>query len=666
MSSAFAHHEAVRARVEGSGVIRRQRADLAELHVRRHVHRPVGAAGDREVEVAVLKALHRRLDRRHRRRARGVDGEVGPAEVERLRDAAGDHVRQLARHRVFVDLGQARLVRRFELGERGRAGARGHRREGWATAQVVRHRWPRDADRVLILDLAAERVSEDDGASVTVERLPRAGPVDGQASVGHGVGDRAQGELLHGVDLRRDARGDAEALGLEHEVRDEAADARVGAIGDGGVGVVEEGRVPPLGRNVSDRAHPAEQVAPVRTEIGRVGEPAAHADDGDRAAVVGGGGRGSGRGRDRGWWCRLWRGGRRREGGYRKCRLGGEPEGVGLREQGGTRGLERLRGRDDREPGGDRGLEWASDDRAVEPLRLLPKDRRPYDRPALRRGPGRREPRGGARGSGRRDHPRAAHRVGPLSGRADVRGEQRGERAVPLGEPGRDGDALADEPEVLAEIAGRPGVGGERPRVRAGEQAAQRARGRCVAHPQPRDDAGARRVARGEAPLQRRGERDLGATEQGLVHQHPGGAERERGGGAARADPGVEQDPARLQARGEQLEPVGVCARAARFPAFEEDAREAGRHAARRADLEPGVAARHRGAVLREQDWASARGRATRAGAHPRAVGHGGHAGAGGVDDRDGAAAPNERFEVIRRRRKQNEDDAGHVALLET
>ena len=57
---ALAHHEAVRAGVERARPGGGQRADLAELHERGHVHVAVDAAGDGGVELAVDEALRRR------------------------------------------------------------------------------------------------------------------------------------------------------------------------------------------------------------------------------------------------------------------------------------------------------------------------------------------------------------------------------------------------------------------------------------------------------------------------------------------------------------------------------------------------------------------------------------------------------------------------------
>ena len=126
---ALAHDEAVGAVRVRARTGRRQRADGAELDEARGAHVAIDAAGDRHVELAVGEALDRRVHRRHRRRARGVDGEVRSVEVEEVGDAPGGAVAQLAGHRVLADAGQRRLQVGMQLAlDRGPHVARAARR----------------------------------------------------------------------------------------------------------------------------------------------------------------------------------------------------------------------------------------------------------------------------------------------------------------------------------------------------------------------------------------------------------------------------------------------------------------------------------------------------------------------------------------------------------
>ncbi len=104
---ALAHHEPIGTLAEGAGAGRRQCTDLAELDERAGAHVGVDATGQHGVVGALLEPFDGGVDRRHRRRARGVDDEVGPVEVEQVRQPAGDDVGQLAGHRVLGDRREA-------------------------------------------------------------------------------------------------------------------------------------------------------------------------------------------------------------------------------------------------------------------------------------------------------------------------------------------------------------------------------------------------------------------------------------------------------------------------------------------------------------------------------------------------------------------------------
>ena len=84
--------------------VRRKGADLGEFYKRRWAHGAVRATRDRDVEIACAQALDGVFHGCKCRSARGVDHEVWSLKVKCLGDAARDHIGELARHRVFVDL----------------------------------------------------------------------------------------------------------------------------------------------------------------------------------------------------------------------------------------------------------------------------------------------------------------------------------------------------------------------------------------------------------------------------------------------------------------------------------------------------------------------------------------------------------------------------------
>jgi hypothetical protein len=103
----LAHDEAVGPVGVGARAGGRERADLAELHEARRPHVPVESAGQDRVEVPGDEAVARGAHRRESRGAGGVGDVVRPVEVEKVRDAPGDAVAELARHRVLGDVREA-------------------------------------------------------------------------------------------------------------------------------------------------------------------------------------------------------------------------------------------------------------------------------------------------------------------------------------------------------------------------------------------------------------------------------------------------------------------------------------------------------------------------------------------------------------------------------
>ena len=104
MPRALAAHVAVRlGRERPAAAVRRDHRRLAEpdgqLRVQHHLH----AARQRQVALAVAQALAGQVHGHQRRRARGVDDDAGPAEVEDVRDAVGGDAPRAARVGVAVD-----------------------------------------------------------------------------------------------------------------------------------------------------------------------------------------------------------------------------------------------------------------------------------------------------------------------------------------------------------------------------------------------------------------------------------------------------------------------------------------------------------------------------------------------------------------------------------
>ena len=280
---AFAHHEPVRASVERTAPVRRQRADLRELHVRRRPHRAVGTAGDDHVELPRAQPVDRRLERGERRGARGVAYVVGPAQVERLRDATGDDVGELARHRVFVDADD--VV--FDLTRDG-----GEHLLDFVVAEAPRgeveqRRAHRDVElRVLdaqiggVAQVAAERVAEDHRGAVAVELA-----VD-VAGVGQRLAHRFEAEELGRVDLLHHRRWHSKRLAVEREVRHPSTDLAVRLVGGVGVGIPVDRRVPAVDRHVGDRVDAVLDVLPERRSAECSRHLRTDADNRDRGLAV--------------------------------------------------------------------------------------------------------------------------------------------------------------------------------------------------------------------------------------------------------------------------------------------------------------------------------------------------------------------------------------------
>ena len=662
---ALAHDEAVGAVVEGRAVIGRECPDLAELHVGRDVHRAVGAAGDGEVDVPVLQRLDRDLQGGEGARAGGVGREVRAAQVEGVGDAAGDDVRQLAGHGVLVDLGQTLLVGLLEVSEQLLALGRGQGLQHLAGRHLLADLGPAEAQGVVVLQLAAEAVAEDDAAAFTIE-----GPtvlvaaVGLQARVLEGVVDCMERYLLNRVDLAGHPRRDAEPLAVELEVPDEAADLGVGLVGDVGVGIEVQRRIPAIPRHLDDGGDALGDVLPEVAQVVGAGHQRAHADDGDGGGSGGGfvGGHGGLRG-DRfggcGWGSR--NGGRGGRGRALGCTVGnafGKRMGGEQRCAGGLEVRQAGDGATEGEGGGCTGQ-----DRAIEPGGDLPQNGASNSLIAASNRAGGGE--GAAavdlvagRGCGRGGDP-----TGKLVHGGVVGAQDPGEGAVALGESGGERDALVDQPEGLTEIAAGPQGGLQGEGILAGEQATEhRARG-GICDAELADDAGLLVIRTLEHPGEGCGQAELGHTQNRASHAHAMGAQDGCDRGGVGADARVQDHLAGLGAGREELQAVPLAVEAARFTTTQPDPRISGGHRPGHDGLYPGRAVEHGGAILGEDDRAAARSRSARADPHPRAIGHGVRRVHRRVDDGHTAALEHESGEVGGVGGQEDVDAQVHAAL---
>ena len=234
------------------------------------------------VELALDEPFDRGVHRGHRRRARGVDDEVRPAQVEEVRDPARQAVAELARHRVLGRRRQPGLQARVQLRGDRRPRVRGQGREARRVPEPARELGERQAHRGQVVLLAGHRVAQHDGGPLGVQR-----PL-GPAVVGERHARAGDAPLLRVVHRVGDRRGDRQMPSerVPLPVAHPAADLRVRALGRVRVRVVVEVRVPARRVDVGDRVAAPGDVVPEGAGVGGVGEDGAHADDGD--GVLGG------------------------------------------------------------------------------------------------------------------------------------------------------------------------------------------------------------------------------------------------------------------------------------------------------------------------------------------------------------------------------------------
>ena len=224
--AALAADVAVGAGVEGpAAAVRRQRAEAADrLGGLRHQHE-VDPAGQGEVDLAAAQLLAGQLHGDQRGALAGVHGEAGPAQAQQVRHPVGQ---------------QAAL----QPGQRVRPGAE-----------------PVGQRRVVAVDGA----DDDRGPAVPQRRRHDPGPLQR-------LPGQLQGQALLRVHRRRLARRDAEEGGVE----------AVDGVEEAAAAVVAGIRVrPPVGRHVGHRIAARPEQLPERVRVGRPGQPAGHADDGD-------------------------------------------------------------------------------------------------------------------------------------------------------------------------------------------------------------------------------------------------------------------------------------------------------------------------------------------------------------------------------------------------
>ena len=268
-ADALAEHRAVglireRPTVAAQG----ERARLREAHVHQDVVERVDAARQHEVGVAERQVVDRHRDRGERARARGVDDDVRPAEVEAVGHATGDDVPEqpgegalLPRHVAAIeDLADARDLVGLEA-----SGAHGVLDD--RLLQAPAHR----AD-----ELRRRRDAEHHAHAAAVDGLELpAGRLEERV-----LGDDER-EQLRGVRRGHGVRRHAVLHGRELDLGEEAAPRRVDLVRRAGLRVVVVRREPVRARDIRQPVAALEDVAPEGERRRRAWEERAEADDRD-------------------------------------------------------------------------------------------------------------------------------------------------------------------------------------------------------------------------------------------------------------------------------------------------------------------------------------------------------------------------------------------------
>ncbi|AHI81279.1 hypothetical protein BTJ_4029 [Burkholderia thailandensis E444] len=234
-ADALAVDEAVRTRAERAArVARREHRQRRQPDQMLRTLNEIDAARERAVAGAAAQAVEREMDRGQRRRARGVDGEARPVQIERVRHAVRDAPELRAR----------RVV-------------------------AVHH-----ADEHADLAVRAERRRRVAGV---FDRGPRF--LEEQAALR--------------IDVLRVARRDPEERGVEAvDLLQEAAPAAVRAARRAFFRIEVRAPVPSLGGHFGDAVAARAEIRPELAQVVRLRVAAGHADDGDGGV---GGGCGCGR-----------------------------------------------------------------------------------------------------------------------------------------------------------------------------------------------------------------------------------------------------------------------------------------------------------------------------------------------------------------------------------
>jgi hypothetical protein len=253
---AFAHHKAIRSVPERPRPGRAQRADLAELNESRRAHVAVESTSQHRVAVAPLQQLDGRIERGHARGASRVSDKVGTTQVEHVRDPAGHHVRQLARHGVFRDWRQRLVDLLLPALQHGRPHLSRQLPEFGGCFEGARVFGQRNALRGQIVQLAAHRRAHHHARAVKVQCAL------GKTVIGESLSRDGHRPLLHLVHGRNHARRDMELFPVKSKTLHPGAYFAVSLVGRSRVGIVVILYPPPVGWHFYNAVASATHILP--------------------------------------------------------------------------------------------------------------------------------------------------------------------------------------------------------------------------------------------------------------------------------------------------------------------------------------------------------------------------------------------------------------------
>ena len=271
-AGSLAHHEAVCSHVEWGRMGRRERTDGAELGVGRRVHRAVRRPGEHHVDLTRVQQVTGVHQGGEGGGTGGVGAVIRTLQVEQVGHPSGNHVCQLAGHRVLVDLRCALCNR---LLERLAARLRHPSLDSLACDLVGPHPEVRQ-----VAVLSSEGIGEHDpGARIRQLLVALAIPV---AGIGQRVRSDGHRPQLAFVDLCQSPWRLLPAAPVELEALDERADLRVGLVllhRPGPAFDPEVIHLPAVGGDVPERHMRLQHVGPERGDIVGVWQQRRHADD---------------------------------------------------------------------------------------------------------------------------------------------------------------------------------------------------------------------------------------------------------------------------------------------------------------------------------------------------------------------------------------------------